>query len=84
LKFGRSVTLSGKLTGPQRGNKTVMLREDPFPFLEFEDVDATSTNSQGDSVFTRVPGVNTRYQTRRGGEESRIVTVNVRPRFRCG
>jgi hypothetical protein len=55
-----------------------MLREDPFPFLEFEDVDATSTNSQGDYAFTRVPGVNTRYQARRGGEE-RIVTVNVRP-----
>jgi hypothetical protein len=79
VKFGRSVTLSGKLTGPKSDNKTVTLREDPFPFLVFEDVGTTPTNAQGDYTFTRAPTLNTRYQTRQGGNESQIVTVSVRP-----
>jgi hypothetical protein len=80
VKFGRSVTLSGKLTGPQNEGKNVTLREDPFPFDAFANVATTATNATGDYSFIRTPTVNTRYQTRQGGEESEIVTVTVMPR----
>jgi hypothetical protein len=79
VKFGGSVILSGKLTGPQNDGKNVQLREDPFPFADFDNAGNTTTNSAGDYSFIRTPGVNTRYQTRQGGDESKIVTVEVSP-----
>ena len=79
VKFGRSVTLSGKLTGPKNDGKNVTLREDPSPFDSFDNVGTATTNAQGDYAFTRTPTVNTRYQAREGGEESEVITVTVRP-----
>jgi hypothetical protein len=79
VKFGKSVTISGKLTGPKSADKTVQLREDPFPFDDFANVATVAANAQGDYTFTRTPAVNTRYQTRQGGNESEILTVTVRP-----
>lgn len=79
VRFGASVTLSGKLTGRNADNKSVTLREDPFPFAAFDNVATTSTTAQGDYAFTRNPAVNTRYQARQGGRESRVVTVSVSP-----
>jgi hypothetical protein len=85
VKFGRAVTLSGKLTGPNNDNKAVTLREDPFPFATFDDVAPTATtNAQGDYSFVRSPTVNTRYQTRQGGVESQVVTVLVSPTITLG
>ena len=79
VKFGRSVTLAGKLTGPKSDGKDVTLREDPSPFDSFDNVGTVPTNAQGEYSFTRTPAVNTRYQTRQGGEESAVITVMVRP-----
>ena len=79
VKFGRGVTLSGKLTGPKSDGKNVTLREDPFPFDAFDVVGTATTDANGDYGFTRTPSVNTRYQARQGGEESDVVTVSVRP-----
>lgn len=79
VKFGKTVSISGKLTGPKSADKTIQLREDPFPFDDFANVATATANAQGDYSFTRTPAVNTRYQTRQGGNESEIVTVTVRP-----
>jgi hypothetical protein len=79
VKFGRSVTISGKLSGPKSSGRTVQLREDPFPFDNLTSVATVDTTAQGDYSFTRTPTVNTRYQTRQGGNESQIVTVTVSP-----
>jgi hypothetical protein len=82
VKFGRTVTLSGKLTGPKSEGKNVTLREDPFPFDAFDNVGTATTDANGDYGFTRTPTVNTRYQTRQGSEESQVVTVAVSPAIR--
>jgi hypothetical protein len=79
VKFGRIVTISGKLSGPKSSGRTVQLREDPFPFDDLANVATVDTAAQGDYSFTRTPTVNTRYQTRQGGNESQIVTVTVSP-----
>jgi hypothetical protein len=80
VKFGRSVTLAGKLTGPSGTSKTVSLREDPFPFDHFTTVATASSDAEGDVSFQRSPTVNTNYQARQGGVESETVTVSVSPR----
>jgi hypothetical protein len=80
VKFGRSLSLSGKLSGPNADGRTVTLREDPFPFDALVNVDSTSSDAQGNYGFVRSPAANTRYQARQGGVESEIVTVAVTPR----
>jgi hypothetical protein len=77
--FGRTVTLSGKLTGANNSGKQVTLRSDPFPFDNFDNAGTATTNAQGDYTFAQKPTLNTRYQSRSGNEESAIVTVLVRP-----
>ena len=76
---GRTVTLSGKLTGANNSGKQVTLRSDPFPFDNFDNAGTATTNAQGDYTFAQKPTVNTRYQSRSGNDESAIVTVLVRP-----
>ena len=80
VKFGRSVTLSGTLTGPNNTGRTITLREDPFAFDNFSSVGTVDTDAQGNYSFVRSPAVNTNYQVRRGGAESQTVTVTVSPR----
>jgi hypothetical protein len=80
VKFGKSVTISGKLTGPGKAEKDVTLSEDPFPVDDLTKVGTATVNEQGDYAFVRTPTGNTRYQTRQGGAESEIVTVSVSPR----
>src|SRR5215216_1280752 len=78
VKFGRSITISGKLTGPGNDNKSIVLREDPWPFDGLVNVNPPATsNAQGEYAFTRAPTVNTLYQTRQGGLESRVLAVEV-------
>lgn len=80
VKFGKSVTIAGKLTGPGKANKDVTLSEDPFPVDDLTRVGTATIDDQGDYSFVRSPTVNTRYQTRQGGLESEILTVSVSPR----
>ena len=80
VTFGRAVTLSGKVTGPNAAGRQVTLRSDPFPFDNFDNAGNATTNAQGDYSLTQSPTLNTRYQARSGNEESAIVTVLVRPR----
>jgi hypothetical protein len=81
VKFGGSVTLLGKLTGPGNMSKTVSLGEDPFPFDHFTDVATASSDAAGDVSFTRTPAASTNYQARQGGVESATVTVSVSPKL---
>jgi hypothetical protein len=81
VKFGKSVTLSGKFTGPGKTGKTVALREDPFPFDDFTNVATATTDAAGEFSFTRSPVSNTSYQARQGGVESATVVVSVSPRI---
>jgi hypothetical protein len=80
VKFGKSVTISGKLTGPGKANKDVTLSEDPFPVDDLTRVGTATVDDQGNYSFVRSPTVNTRYQARQGGVESEILTVLVSPR----
>jgi hypothetical protein len=79
LVAGRTVTLSGKLTGPNSDAKQVTLRTDPFPFDSFDNAGTATTNAQGDYTLAQKPTLNTRYQARSGNDESAVVTVLVRP-----
>jgi hypothetical protein len=79
MVFGRSTTISGRLTGTNAAGQTVTLRSDPFPYGGFSNAATAVTNATGDYSFTQSPTVNTRYQTRVGNVQSVIVTVPVRP-----
>jgi hypothetical protein len=83
VRFGRAVTLSGKLTGGNNAARPVTIEHDPFPVDTFAQLGATTTNATGDWSFVHdSPAVNTRYRARSGGNESQIVTVGVRPAIR--
>lgn len=80
VRFGRSVTVSGKLRGRNNTGRTVTLLEDSSPFDQLTNVGNTSTDAEGNYSFVRSPTANTRYQARQGGVESPTVTVSVSPR----
>jgi hypothetical protein len=79
VRFGSELTLSGKLSGNKNSGATVNLFADPFPYDSFTKAGSATTNLNGDYQLTQKPVVNTRYQARKGGEQSAIVTVLVRP-----
>lgn len=79
VKFGRAVTLSGKLTGNNNGGRTVTIEGDPFPVDTFANAGTTTTNASGDWTFAHTPTANTRYRARSGSAESKTVDVLVRP-----
>lgn len=79
VKFGRSVTLSGKLNGANNAGQVVNVFADAFPYGAFNKVATATTNVSGAYALLQKPSVNTRYQTRQGAEQSAVVTVLVRP-----
>ena len=60
--FGKSVAITGKLTGADSAAEDVTLREDPFPFGNFNNLGSTKTAADGTYAFTATPTVNTKYQ----------------------
>jgi hypothetical protein len=78
--YGRSTALTGRLKGSNKAGRTVTLRSDPFPFGSLSPSGTAVTNQQGGYSFARKPLVNTRYQTKVGGDQSSVVTVLVRMR----
>lgn len=84
VKFGGTVTLSGKLTGQNNSGRTVDVEKDPFPFGTFEPAGPTQTNASGDWSFADRPTVNTHYRARSTDSESKTVDVNVRPAISFG
>jgi hypothetical protein len=80
VKFGNSVTLTGKLNGSNNANRPVTIEADPSPFEgNFSNVGNTTTNASGDWTFSNKPTQNTRYRARSGNAESKVVEVSVRP-----
>lgn len=79
VKFGKSVALSGKLTGANNDNRPVTIEQDPFPVDTFTSAGTATTDAIGDWTFSHNPTVNTRYRARSGSNESQVVTVMVRP-----
>ncbi len=79
VKFGGTVTLSGKLTGSNSATRPVTIDHDPFPVDAFTEAGTTTTNATGDWTFGHKPAANTRYRARSGGAESQNEDVMVRP-----
>jgi hypothetical protein len=79
VKFGGSVTLSGKLTGANNAGRTVTIEHDPFPIDNFTNAGTTTTNASGDWTFAHAPSANTRYRARSGNADSQNQDVMVRP-----
>lgn len=79
IKFGGTVTLTGKLTGSNNAARPVTIEQDPFPVDTFTDAGTATTNSTGDWTFGHKPTSNTRYRARSGNAESSTVDVMVRP-----
>ena len=77
---GGDVTLSGKLTDDKQADEKITLRSDPFPFDTFSTAGSATTNATGDFSLVQRPTINTRYQARKGNDESAIVIVLVRPK----
>jgi hypothetical protein len=85
ITFGKSTTLSGKVTEPDHAGAEVTLRADPFPVGGGDAVVATSsTDANGDFQFAGImPDRNTRYSVRAKTSppvESAAVDVLVRIR----
>jgi hypothetical protein len=79
IKFGGSVTLSGRLNGANNAGRPVLIEEDPFPVDIFTPAGTVTTNASGDWSFADSPTVNTRYRARSGEADSRNEDVMVRP-----
>jgi hypothetical protein len=79
VKFGGSVTLSGKLAGGKIDAKRVTVRQDPFPVDSFANGGDATTNATGDWTLAVKPTANTRFQARSGKADSPAVDVMVRP-----
>jgi hypothetical protein len=62
-RWPKTVTISGRLRGQDRANKTIELRANPHPFSgPFGRVATTTTDANGDYTFTHRPDEHTRYR----------------------
>jgi hypothetical protein len=83
--FGHAVALSGKLSGPNAGGKTVVIQADEFPFEgNFGNIGNATTNGAGHYSFSTKPSKNTRYLARQGNRASPVVTELVALRVSLG
>jgi hypothetical protein len=81
--YGKSVSITGKLTGSNSAGETIRLLDDPYPFGHFTPLDTTTTATDGTYKFTAKPTVNTKYMTTsksKAPAESPAVLVKVAPR----
>ena len=81
VKFGGSITLSGKVTGSNVDGRNVRVQADEFPVNNnFAGAGNATTNATGDWSLVVKPDASTRYRARIGTDESGNVDVAVRPR----
>ena len=80
VKFGGSITLSGKLTGSNVDGRNVRVQADEFPVDSFSNEGNATTNATGDWTLVVKPNANTRYRARVGNLESANVDVVVMPK----
>jgi hypothetical protein len=64
ITFGRSTTITGKVTGNGASGVAVDLQADPHPYADngFATVANTATDTNGDFRFTQAPTLSTRYR----------------------
>ena len=63
VRWGRSVTISGRLRGPDRARKTIDLQQNPHPYPgPFKTVATATTDDQGDYSFRIAPAEHTKYR----------------------
>jgi len=82
VRYGGSVTLSGKLTGANNGGRSVTIEQDPFPIDSFSNAGTATTSATGEWNSLQKPTANTRYRARSGNADSKTVDVMVRPAIR--
>jgi hypothetical protein len=80
VKFGGSITLSGKLAGSNVEGRNVRVQADELPLDTFSNEGNATTNATGDWSLVVKPNANTRYRARVGNLESANVDVTVSPR----
>jgi hypothetical protein len=79
--FGRTVALTGRLTGKKKAGKTVQVQADAFPYDgHYTNVASVVTRTNGTWSASHKPAVNTRYRARQGSTLSGVVTELVRIR----
>ncbi|MFL5895886.1 MAG: hypothetical protein ACJ76Z_12345 [Thermoleophilaceae bacterium] len=62
VRFNRSETIKGQVSGSAIGGITVTLQENPYPFAGFNDVATTTTDAAGNYQFIRPVTTNTAYR----------------------
>jgi hypothetical protein len=80
VKFGGSITLSGKLTGSNVDGRNVRVQADEFPLDSFSNAGNATTNATGDWSLVVKPNANTRYRARVGNMDSANLDVTVLPK----
>jgi hypothetical protein len=80
VKFGGSITLSGKLTGSNVDGRNVRVQADVFPLDSFSNEGNATTNATGDWSLVVKPSANTRYRASVGNVDSANLDVTVMPR----
>jgi hypothetical protein len=80
VKFGGSITLSGKLTGSNVDGRNVRVQADELPLDSFSNEGNATTNATGDWSLVVKPNANTRYRARVGNLDSAGVDITVMPR----
>jgi hypothetical protein len=78
VKFGGSITLSGKLSGPNVDARNVRVQRDVLPLDSFENAGSATTNATGDWSLAVKPDANARYRASVGNTDSAPVDVTVR------
>jgi hypothetical protein len=78
VKFGGSITLSGKLTGPNADGRNVRIQRDVLPLDSFENAGNATTNATGDWSLVVKPDASARYRASVGNTDSNTVDVTVR------
>src|SRR5205823_4559041 len=76
--YGQSVTLSGKVSMPQSGQKVDILAQ-PFGLSTMSALSTVETANGGQWTFDTKPTIETTYQARWTSETSTTVAVKVRP-----
>jgi len=77
--FRGATVISGRLKGPNNAGKTVVLREDEFPYgTGITNAATTTTDAKGDYRFTRRPRRNTAYQAVANTGVAYGTTVSIR------
>ncbi len=76
--YGQSVTLSGKVSMPQSGQKVDILAQ-PFGLSTMSALSTVDTANGGQWTFVTKPTIQTTYQAQWKGQTSATVDVKVRP-----